>query len=233
MFNAETIGAEVKLIHYGLQRSGTNYLAALLRKRYRVHFLNNYKDLSSPVHKHFRLYDKKEIIPVPQYKNELRLAGFAEFEGVLNTILDYYVVISKDPYSWYLSYQEWAKKCGWPSVKHHYISEYNAFYGKWIEFSRQTNKIGFVRYIDLIENEKKELSRLEAVMGLKKRAFYRFLKKKITQLPHSEKFTSDRRDYYINYEYMNKYTKNSLSEMNRLIDDNVTSELGYEVQGNV
>jgi hypothetical protein len=156
------------LLHYGLQRSGTNFLETLLKKKYRVRFLNSNTDRSSPLQKHFRLYDNKEVIPEPQYRNNIKVKNFDEFERLLETLPDYYVVISKDPYSWFLSYSNWAKKCNWPTVAHHYIKEYNLFYGKWLEFSGQTDKIVFVRYIDLLQNTDLELERLETKMKLQK-----------------------------------------------------------------
>lgn len=50
----------MKVLHYGLQRSGTNFLETLLKRKYRIQFLNSNQDRKSPLQKHFRLYDDKE-----------------------------------------------------------------------------------------------------------------------------------------------------------------------------
>ncbi len=75
----------MKLLHYGLQRSGTNFLESLVAKKYRVKFLNSNIDgirpeRSSPLHKHFRLYDEKDIVPEPKFRNELKITSFNDFE---------------------------------------------------------------------------------------------------------------------------------------------------------
>src|SRR6476620_9252679 len=96
------------LLHYGLQRSGTNLLEALLVRRFDVRFLNDNSDRGSPLQKHVRLYDDKQLIPEPQYSNQISVRDFAEFEALFDSAPAYYLVISKDPYSWYLSYRKWA-----------------------------------------------------------------------------------------------------------------------------
>lgn len=216
------------LLHYGLQRSGTNFLETLLKNRYRVRFLNSNKDRSSPLQKHFRLYDNKDVIPEPQYRNDIYLKNFDAFERLFETTPDYYLVISKDPYSWFLSYSNWAKKCNWPAVAHHYIKEYNLFYGKWLEFSRLTGKIVFVRYIDLLQNTDLELQRLETKMKLQKKLFARLMPRKVDKVSQSSSFTVERRVYYLSEKYIEKYTIKELQVLNLALDPQVISLLGYE-----
>ncbi len=223
----------MKLLHYGLQRSGTNFLEYLLAKKYRVQFLNSNidgirPDRSSPLHKHFRLYDEKDIIPEPKFRNELRIATFNAFEQLLEVIPDYYLIISKDPYSWFLSYTSWAKKCDWPVVPYHYILEYNLFYAKWLEFSRQTERILFVRYLDLLRDPDQELKRLESKMNLKKKFLYSLRSNLVPKVPQSGEFSSDRQSYYLNEQYLQSYTKEGLKEINDLIDPVVIDQLGYQ-----
>jgi hypothetical protein len=222
-----------KLLHYGLQRSGTNFLESLLAKKYRVQILNSNidgvrPDRSSPLHKHFRLYDEKDIVPEPQYRNEIKIATFNDFEQLLEVIPDYYLIISKDPNSWFLSYSEWARKCNWPDVSYHYILEYNLFYAKWLEFSQQTKRILFVRYVDLLRDPEKELSRLELKMHLKKKFLYILRSNVVFKVPQSGEFSIDRRSYYLGEEYLHEYTKEGLQEINDLIDPEVLTRLGYQ-----
>lgn len=218
----------MNLLHYALQRSGSNYLEAILKNRCQIRFLNSNKDRSSPLQKHFRLYNEKKIIPDPGYLNDHYLNSFKDFERLLPVRPDYYLVISKDPYSWLLSYKDWAKKCNWPNVSHHYITEYNLFYGSWLEFSLQTKRILFVRYIDLLRDTDQELSRLEETMGLKRRVFSKFRSASVGNVSQSKKFSSDKREYYLKERYMRRYDKEDIYELNRLLDVKVISRLGYE-----
>jgi hypothetical protein len=223
----------VKLLHYGLQRSGTNFLESLLAKKYRVQFLNSNidgirPDRSSPLHKHFRLYDEKDIVPEPKFRNEYKIASLADFEKLLEVVPDYYLIISKDPYSWYLSYKEWARRSNWEPVPYHYILEYNLFYAKWLELSRQTNKILFVRYIDLLREPDEELKRLETAMHLKKKFLYTLRSNVVFKVPQSAEFSIDRRSYYLSEQYLQSYTKEGLKEINNLLDLKVLSRLGYQ-----
>ena len=87
----------MNLLYSGLQRSGTNFLETLLKKKYRVRFLNSNKDRNSVLHKHFRLYDDKEIIPEPQYRNELKIADFESYEQLFDVAPDYYLVLGLLP----------------------------------------------------------------------------------------------------------------------------------------
>ena len=222
----------MKLLHYGLQRSGTNILESLLKKKYRVQFLNKNKDglnpeRDSPLHKHFRLYDEKDIIPEPQFRNEYKIASFNDFEKLLIVVPDYYLIISKDPYSWFLSYTDWARKCDWPPVPYHYIMEYNLFYAKWLEFSKQTTKILFVRYIDLLRDPDGELNRLELSMHLKRKFLFPLRSSVIFKVRQSGEFSIDRRSYYLSEQYLQLYTKEGLQEINDLIKSDIIAGLGY------
>ena len=222
------MGKQTRLLHYGLQRSGTNFLETVLKRKYRVRFLNSDEDRRSPLQKHFRLYDEKEIVSEPQYYNELKTSTFHEFEQFLEVIPDYYLVISKDPYSWLLSYRDWALKCSWPQVSHHYIVEYNLFYKSWLEFSLLSERVLFVRYIDLLEDAEGELGRLESIMSLDKKFLSRFNPTRVTKVPMSKRFSDEQRNYYLGEEYFKSYTREVLDEINRLIDPEVLAGLGYE-----
>lgn len=223
----------MNLIHYGLQRSGTNFLEDLIKKNYKVRFLNSNEDRSSPLQKHCRLYKNKEIIPEPQYDNNIVVETFYQFEELFNVTPDYYLIISKDPYSWYLSYRNWAKKCNWPKVNHHYIEEYNLFYKTFIEFSYQSDKFIFVRYIDLIKDAGAVLNSLEKYMKLERRLFSQLILKKPRKVSQSATFTESKRAYYLNKEYLEEYSAEDMQRLNELLDPQVISFLGYESSGSV
>jgi len=218
----------MNLLHYGLQRSGTNYIESLLKKNYQVRFLNSNKYRSSPLQKHCRFYKNKEKIPEPQYRNEIILDTFEQFESLFKVAPEYYLIASKDPYSWYLSYRNWAEKCKWPNVSHHYIEEFNLFYKTFIDFSSQSDKFIFIRYIDLIDNLDKALEELEAKMKLKKRLLSRMKLNKPKKVAQSGNFSESRRDYYLREGYLNEYNEEEIQELNKMLDPEVISFLGYE-----
>lgn len=137
-------------------------------------------------------------------------------------------MISKDPYSWFSSYNNWAKKCNWSDVNHHYIEEYNLFYGKFLEFSLQTNKLVFIRYVDLIADTNSVLEQLKAKMNLKKRLFARLMLRNTDKVAQSSLFTEERRAYYINEKYLEEYSDKELQIINQYIDWHVVSLLGYK-----
>ena len=218
----------MKLLHYGLQRSGTNFIETVLNKNYQVHFLNSNASRSSPLQKHCRFYPQKELIPEPQYANEIFVETFQQFQSLFPTPPDYYLIISKDPYSWYLSYKNWADKCRWPAVAHHYIEEYNLFYGTFMELARQSERFLFIRYVDFLTNTDSALDQLESQLGLRRRWLSRFRRFKPSVVSQSDPFSERRRAYYLNEEYLADYSADELRRLNDLVDPKLVSFLGYE-----
>lgn len=227
-----TMTAKIRptILLYGLQRSGTNFLEAALRKSFRVKLLNQERHRSKPNHKHVRLYQNKNLIPEPKYRNNIQAESLADFEGLLTKKPMYYLVISKDPYSWYLSYVDWSRKAGkeWEPPAHHYIEEYNAFYGVWSSYAKETDRIIFVRYVDLLSDMENELDRLGNVMKLPRR--HRFgSRSEIRRVPESESFTDEKKRYYLEKEYMQNLQPNEITSINSLLDNNIMASLGYEI----
>jgi len=221
------------ILIYGLQRSGTNFLENLLKKNYYITILNENAERSSPGQKHFRLYDQKDIIPRQHYYNDYQYNTFFEFEKSLTDIPDGYLIISKDPYSWHLSYKNWAMRCNWPDVEHHYIQEYNLFYRKWLDFSQTTDRISFIRYIDLLRMPDVELEKISIRIGLKGRLISTFISNQIPRVSHSDIFTKRRREYYLKQQYLDEYQPYDLDEINSLLDDSVVNDLGYQKEDQI
>jgi len=221
--------AQKKILHFGLNRSGTNYLKQLLERHFNVRFMNSEGERDHPLHKHFRLYDNKELIGRPNFMNDLVFASFESFESSVFTREkpDLYVIISKDPYSWQLSYDKWGKKNGWPDSPHPFILEYNAFYGKWLKFAGQTDRIAFVRYIDLLEHPKRELKMLRNRFSLDQTKNF---KKgvRIRKVPMSHRFTSKKARYYTRRLYLDEFTPEELDQLNTHLDHEVARQLGYK-----
>lgn len=217
----------MNLLHYGLQRSGTNFLENIIKKNYKVRFLNSNEDRSSPLQKHCRLYKNKKMIPEPQYNNKIAVETFEQFESLFEITPNYYLIISKDPYSWYLSYINWAKKCNWPNVNHHYIEEYNVFYKTFIEFSSQSEKFIFVRYMDLLNDTGAVLDALAKKIKLEKRLFSKLTLRNPRKVSQSSAFTEKKRAYYLNQEYLKEFSAEDMQTLNALLDPKVVSFLGY------
>jgi hypothetical protein len=221
-------GHKPKVLHYGLQRSGTNFLEMVLNKKFRVRVCNSNKDRRNPLQKHFRLYDNKNVISDPQYINNIIIRNFTYFESLLPFIPSSIIVISKDPYSWFKSYTRWAEKCHWPPVSHHYIEEYNLFYSKWLEMSEQSAKIKFVRYCDLLQNGEDIIPFLEEKTGLTPASSGFSFRSGLQKVPQSSKFSTDRRDYYLSERYLKEFGWPEIDALNRHLDVRTTMRLGYE-----
>ena len=219
----------INILHFGLNRSGTNYLKELVDNHFDVIFLNTEEERDHPLHKHFRLYDDKSLIGRPNFINDKQFRSFAEFEQILpaGSVVSAYIIISKDPYSWNLSYRNWGIKNNWPASPHPFILEYNAFYGKWLQFSKETDKIAFVRYIDLLSDP-------EATLGGLRDRFNLPEKKKISKIrrvkkvPMSHRFSASRVNYYLQEKYLDDYKTEELEELNRHLDHDLIQQLGYQ-----
>jgi len=222
------------LLHYGLQRSGTNFLESLILKNFKTNIINTDAERNHPLHKHFRLYDEKQLIPEIQYKNDLKFNEFFDFENSLklSSSIDGIIIISKDPYSWYLSYRNWAKVCKWSKPNYNYIEEYNKFYGKWVEFSKQEEKIAFVKYSELLSNPSKELEKLENKFKLESRLrtniFGRTLR--IRRVSQSGRFLIKKKEHYLKKEYLRDIDKETFNSINSKINSQVMTDLKYKFE---
>lgn len=217
-----------RILLYGLQRSGTNFIEQTVLRNFDAVFLNSDEHRDAPIQKHFRLYDDKSRIWPKAYVNDLVFEDFAAFERNLDETPDVYLVISKDPYSWVLSYQSWAKKCKWPPPQFHCAEEWDAFYAKWLEFGQQSDRIVFIRYLDLLENMEGVLETLATRAGLNRIVDPNEGLHAPQQVPQSGAFTESKRRYYLEARYFEKFSDEELSAINAVVSDNTLKGLGYE-----
>jgi len=101
------------------------------------------------------------------------------------------------------------------------------FYGKWLAFSRQTDRIVFVKYIDMLRDIDTELHRLESAMCLKRRLLAQLRSNSVAKVAQSARFTDERRSYYLREQYLSEYCLQELQAINDHIDLEVISLLGY------
>ena len=217
-----------KVLLYGLQRSGTNYLETLMALNYpNCKFINS-EQRNHIQHKHFRLYENKQYIPEPQFDNDKQFSNLFDFEQTLtpSETPDIYLVMSKDPYSWYTSYVGWSKKNNWPNRHYHYIEEYNLFYGKWMEFAAESNKVLFIRYRDLLLQPQTELHKIATILSLPQKSNIKTTKKVYA----SRRFTDDKKEAFLNKSFLNKIEPDDFTQINAKLDRKLMEQLGYQIE---
>ncbi len=218
-------------VHYGLQRSGTNYLESLLKNNFKVRLMNQKKDRTSILHKHVRIYAEKQVIPEPKYINQINAESIDSLWSCYEIKPEFIIVISKDPYSWYISYKRWAQKCSWPKVSHHYAEEYKLFYERWVDLSKASNNIELVRYADLLQDPAGVLMPLAKKLHIKERKTSRLLSfSSPRKVPESEEFSNDKADYYINKRYLNELADVDVAEINNKVGSTLMNSLGYAME---
>jgi hypothetical protein len=227
IFKKKQSGGEKRnLLIYGLQRSGTNYLESLIRSHFPACIFLNGDKRDAITHKHFRLYTDKRCIPEPQFQNSMVFASFREFESQLPAAADLYLVISKDPYNWLISYNKWSEKNKWPPHNYHYIEEYNLFYGAWMDFSRQSKKVLLLRYADLLQEPLATLNTIGRALHLAELTSVAAPKKVYA----SRRFSAHKKKEYLNQASLRRLPPPELELLNMSLDKDLAQSLGYEIR---
>jgi len=225
-----------KVIQYGLQRTGTNYIEFLIKKNFSNFIsLNNGNTRSLPLHKHFRLYDEKSFIPSPLYLNNFRYSTFDDFDNHVKKLSGeesfHYLVITKEPVSWYLSVCKFAEKNNWKSfhkkqINSQYLIDYNLFHEKWLAFAKQSERITIIRYEDFLTNLDASLDSIKNALQLQKKGTHY---SNLDKVPMSKKFNKKKRTFYSDKKYQQLFDKNELLIIKSVLDKEVVEGLGYEM----
>lgn len=203
---------------YGLQRSGTNVMQKFLETNFNISFMNN-GDRQSPCHKHFRIYDDKDIIPqtdkTNQYNNQYIINSLEELDILLKDFnhTNRYIIVYKNIFSWLPSIEKWAKGCKWKTnSKMEFVEDYLNFIKKW--YSIKNDRVFFIKYEDFLNISDSLVNKLSLFLNKKqKQIIYSFDK-----VDCSRKFTTSQKKYYIDHEYMSLYSKEELEKIkNNLI----------------
>ena len=203
---------------YGLQRSGTNVMQKFLETNFNISFMNN-GDRQSPCHKHFRIYDDKDIIPqtdkTNQYNNQYIINSLEELDILLKDFnhTNRYIIVYKNIFSWLPSIEKWAKGCKWKTnSKMEFVEDYLNFIKKW--YSIKNDRVFFIKYEDFLNISDSLVNKLSLFLNKKKKQIiYSFDK-----VDCSRKFTTSQKKYYIDHEYMSLYSKEELEKIkNNLI----------------
>jgi hypothetical protein len=207
---------------YGLERSGTNYIRALIEENIEdVRVLSNlfghkHKTYTSINYKNYNHKEDQEV------KTELddETLNFIKEQFINNQI--YYLITVKEPYSWIVSYH----KCYWIKensglLDHNKIIKYsniwNETHKNWLEnIIYQNKKFFIVMYEDMLINPNNIVNAISTKFKLKQ-------KQKFVNINNYMKEGADwnykknigtksfnKKDYYLNKQYLN--------EINEFID---------------
>ncbi len=222
---------------YGMQRTGSNYTEQVLLQNFQnMRFYNNDFARCLPVHKHFRLYDEKAIIPDVRFYNSFSYKGFKDFkehvQQILGREIKYFIVTIKDPYSWYVSYKKHAKKNKFTYIKNslnsHYIIDYNLFYRKWFDFSMEApEEVLMVKYEDLIEDLEASLQRMGDKLKLDRSSEQSVNPAKVFM---NKRFSASRANYYKDNKYLDLISERELSVIQHLLDPELLSSMNYQIE---
>jgi hypothetical protein len=166
-----------KLLLFGLQRSGTNYTSTLIQENYPEVEIWNGQERSLPTHKHFRLYGRPEFNPDQKYYHNFQYPDFGAYEEHVARITQWqkfqYLIVTKEPLTWYISVVKEAKKSRWKTLNrkgfnHHFLIDYNLFCRHWLQFKAEVpDRIYHLRYEDLLADLNGSLTKVSEFFGWK------------------------------------------------------------------
>lgn len=221
---------------YGMQRSGSNYIQQVVLQNFQnVRFYNDPYARSLPTHKHFRLYEEKSAIPDFRFYNTFTYKGFRDFKGHVEQIvgreINIFIVNIKGPYSWYLSFMKHAGRNKYTlsrtSLNSHFIIDYNLFYRRWFDFSREApGEVMMVKYEDFLGDFTTAIERMQERLNLSRSS------ESISnpgKVPMSKKFTAGRAAYYKEKKYLDLISDEDKSVIQHLLDRELLSSLNYKI----
>jgi len=229
------------LMLFGLPRSGTNYVEALLHENFHgVKFLNEHYPEALPTHKHFRLYDEKHLVPGPQYLNQFFYPDFSSFHTHVSALTEnenlQYLVTVRNPYAWYVSYSHWAhKRPFWKrqvikflrkEANAHFLLEWNLFMKKWIQFASEApDRVKIVRHEDLLQRFDQNMAELEAFFHLKPKSEKWHNPQKVGM---SDAFSASKKTQLASGKYIKEIPELHFRAITEVMDKAVMDTLGYE-----
>ena len=164
--------------HQGIQRSGTNYLAAILMDA--DYLLLNRIDpkRDDPRHKHFRWQKDKSTIKMDQrYANDMHASRVAEVNRHANWPEGTrHVVLFRDPRDWLDGIFRWGCANNWFASEEAFVykgmhttflREWDAYYTHWAELAqRDPTEVMIVRYANLRRDPGGEIHKIDLYSGV-------------------------------------------------------------------
>tara|TARA_R110002124_G_scaffold68901_1_gene186052 strand:+ start:168 stop:908 length:741 start_codon:yes stop_codon:yes gene_type:complete len=168
------------VVHQGIQRSGTNFLSAVLSKAdYRIiNRIDPARD--APRHKHFRWQDdKSSIVMDSRYGNDRHVGSVAEINRICGYPEDQkHIVLFREPRDWLDGIFRWGLANGWfPSqeaffegdLHRAYLREWDAYYAKWADLAaRDPAGVLLVSYGDLRRDARAGVLAIDRFMGVER-----------------------------------------------------------------
>lgn len=209
-----------KIILYGLQRSGTNYLETLIQKNFQVTFENEIHSRISKKHKHFRFYSNKlnsycsSEVNMNSYFHTKETNDFSFLSGDI----DHYFFIYKESAHWLTSFEKFLHT--FPTVSKDNIEEkypfekrvldYNLYIQHMVEMHRKnTEKMRLISYEELIQNTEEFLNELVDLGYERTNSNFEVNFDQVTMSPYT--FDQKKIDYIKNKEYENLLTEEQLT----------------------
>ena len=208
---------------YGLQRSGTNVLQAFLEYNFDIKF-NNSQNRQLCSHKHFRVYDNKNIIPhtdvINQYYNNIIINSIEELDEKLGDTnnSNKYIIIYKNIFSWLPSIKKWADNCNWITNKNiKLIDDYLNYINKW--HTIKNDRVLFINYEEyikyIISNSNTESLFLKRINTFLNKDIYNLKYKAFKKVNCSSVFNQEKLNYYVNEEYLKYFTKKEIKKIKK------------------
>lgn len=225
------------MLIYGLQRSGTNYLESLMKANFDVEFKIDHYTYSLPIHKHFRPYSKPWFFPHLNLLHDFHYDSFDEFDAHCQRLLGIedlrYVVVSKEPYSWYLSFNRFARRekifyfMKKKYLNHLYMIDYTNFFKQWLKFKdERPEKIMLVRYESLLTDFENTMTGLKDHWDLEQISDSLQNLQKVNM---SKNFNEEKRQAYIEGKFYEKFSDKELRVLTGHLDPEVMERLGYQM----
>lgn len=138
----------------------------------------------------------------------------------------HYIMLIKDPYSWYLSICKWNTIDPFPLNKDKLEQLYlwNYMGGKYIDFYFKTHSC-IIRYEDLLNNLSRVINSLTDVYGYSCNSGIIDLETNV----YDGRDMSNRRKFFAEEEYLHLYSKEDFIAIEDFIDPEVVGSLGYKI----
>ena len=234
---AESADHFKRLYFAGIQRSATNYFQQLVEKNLAEYTpVNDKYARCLPLHKHFRLHDHKFLIPEPKYYNTFHYPDFNSFHEHVKELsgreANKYLVTVKNPYSWYLSYDRFARKNDFyrsrKDLNSHFVFDYLHYYEKWADFSQEApDKVKIIRYEDLIHDLSSAMNEVAEFTGLPP-VFPAY--ENVEKVSMSRRFNASRLKYYKNQTYRELLPERDKKVINQILGEAFFNRLGYDIE---
>lgn len=196
--DAKHMTKEIKI--YGLKRTGTNYIKALIEKNFDATIDDN----------------KGGWKHGPYIKNELQ---YKETDVI---------VMIKDPVAWLDSLRRYLKSQWSPDFfMKHYIWEYNTMYMHWINIKLDSHKLIVIKYENLAYNTEDTLHMIAERLDLRQTLLPLNIIPGVIKSGGQITDIKFNKDYYINKQYIQHYSPHTIELIYKMLNPELKHRFGY------